>query len=155
MSNDKLAEALRKELGELLDREWQKILRPVLLKRAGLYLDEVRAHAAETAQIARNDVIESDYERENNPNFAGPQPQAAEPVYQYQATPDSWVDCDYDLYNASGDPKRILYTHPQPAQDAKLPSDEDFRLHLGELTSAELRVAQAAFRYAMAKKSGR
>src|SRR5574337_1536035 len=52
--------------------------------------------------------------------FAAATQQAAEPVYQYQATPDSWVDCDYDLYNASGDPKRILYTHPQPAQDAKI-----------------------------------
>lgn len=88
---------------------------------------------------------------------AAPQ-QAAEPVRQFRVVPKGsvWTDVkDPEIWaSVTAHPKsyetRVLYTHPQPAQDARLPSDGDFRLHLGELTPAELRAAQAAARYVLA-----
>lgn len=128
-TQDKLAESLR----EILDVTGGYV--PNTSKSTWRRAQEaLQAHAAEAAQ-------------------------AAEPVYQYQDTPDSWVDCDYDLYNASGDPKRILYTRPQPAQDAKdgaryrfLADHQDADLYM-ENPGKEL--LDRAIDAAMAKEYGR
>jgi hypothetical protein len=44
-------------------------------------------------------------------------------------------------------------TDTTPTKNESLPSSEDFRLHLGELTAAELRVAKAAYRFALTREA--
>lgn len=128
-------EKLREELSELLNREWQKILRPVLLKRIGLYLDEVKAHAAKAAQAQAQSGEWVMVPREPTPemldaasigpkNYASmlacaPQ-QAAEPVAWMVGNSDQGP---FDFRrNAPKHPWNYqvpLYTHPPAQQDAE------------------------------------
>lgn len=100
MTTAKLAEALRKELGYLLDREWQKVLRPVLLKRIGLYLAEIKAHAAEAAHSeAQAEPVEAI---------------GCLSIRRFRGC-DSMVNHDFDYFGSLPDGDYRLYTHP-PAQ---------------------------------------
>jgi hypothetical protein len=54
------------------------------------------------------------------------------------------------VFDAISDGFRYNILSYRPSLDAFIPSARTFRLHLGELSANELRVARAAYRFALA-----